>query len=132
MAELTIIEFEMDKLTAPALSVFKAAVMHAQKNRGIRLHRIPITVFCRLAGIPGLSSKEIQILLNEARKVLAIREVIDTASPNRDDLPYLSWPVFTMVLVDELNVSFEICQRTFDERLLSRLPDLKVFKSVNT
>lgn len=122
MTKMTIFEFKMDGISSPALEVFKAAVMHAQKNRCIRLHTMSITEFCRLAGLPGKSSSDIRMILKEARRVLAVVEVVDTSLPNRDDLPYSSWPVFSKALIDDSSVLFEICHRTFDERLLSRLP----------
>lgn len=121
MAEVVIAEFEIDKLTAPALKLLKAAVTYALENRRVKLHTMSINTLCRLAGLPSFTAQEFSILLQQARRALVVVEVMDTASPDRDDLPYASWPVFNEVRIDGSSVAFEICRRTFDEKLVSTL-----------
>jgi hypothetical protein len=124
MAELVIAEFEVARLTAPALNILKAAVFHAEKNRSVRLQTMSIKAFCGLAGIRSRSATEFSSLLREASFAKGIIEVIDTRFPDRDDMPYTTWAVFSEVGVASLNVSFAICDLTFDERLLTKLHSL--------
>lgn len=124
MAELVIAEFEVDRLSAPALNILKAAVFHAEKNRTIRLQTMSIKAFCGLAGIRSQSVTEFSSLLREASCALGTIEVIDTVFPERDDMPYTAWPVFSEVGVAGLNVFYAICDLTFDERLLTKLHSL--------
>lgn len=124
MAEVVISKFEIDGLTAPALDVLRAAVAHAQANPRVRVQKMPIDEFCRLAGLPNMPSDEFSELLREACRALVIVEAVDTDSPDRDDLPYASWPVFSEVGVDGSTVAFAICNHTFDEKLLRLLPTL--------
>jgi hypothetical protein len=121
MAEIIIAEFDLGRLTAPALNVLKAAVKHAEENKHIRLHTMPIRVFCSLAELPCLSGEQVRAILKEVRSALAILEVIDTSSPDREDLPCVSWHVFKEANIYKSVVSFEICERTFDERFLENL-----------
>lgn len=121
MAEVIIAEFEVDGISAPALSLMRAAVMHAKAHPSIRYHTIPIEGFCRLAGLPLLSDAQIEALLKEARRGLATWEIIDTIFPDRDDLSSMSWPVFSRSKVDGSCISFEIHELTFDDRLLRKL-----------
>lgn len=121
MAELVIAKFEVTKLTDLALKLLIAAVIHAEKNRGVRLHMMSIKSFCDLAGIRTLSNAEFSPLLRQACRASAVIDVIDTVFPERDDLPFSSWAVFSEVVVDGPNVSFAICEAAFDERLLINL-----------
>lgn len=124
MAELVTAEFKIAGLTARALNILEAAVIHAQKNRCVRLHTMSIESFCRLASIQTRSDKEFSSLLREASRAVGVIEVIDTVFPHRDDLPYSTWAVFTKVGVAGSNVFFEICECTFDERLQAKLYSL--------
>lgn len=124
MAELIIARFDVDELTAPALNVMKAAVTHAETHRGTRSHTVSLDVFCRLAGLPNLCGEECFTILQEACRALVIVEAVDTLSPDRDDLPYASWPVFGKIWVDNSNVSFKVSNHIFHEGLLASLPTL--------
>lgn len=124
VVELIVAKFDVDGLTAPALDVLKAAVTHAHTNLNIRLHNMPIESFCQIAGLPSLSFEEFTAILQEACGALAVVEAVDTESPERDDLPYSSWPVFEKVLVEGSNFIFEINKRTFDETLMANLSHL--------
>jgi hypothetical protein len=121
MAELIIAEFEIDGLSTSALRLMTAAVMHAKTHQSMRFHTVPIIALCRLAGLPILSSAKMKILLKEARKGLAVWEVIDTVLSERDDLPCMSWPVFSKGIIDGCSILFEINELTFDERLIAKL-----------
>jgi hypothetical protein len=122
MPELVISTFDFSQMSIPALRIAKAAVLHASENPQETTHTLNIADFCSGAGLPIIESDDFSRLLKEARKTLAIVEVIDTSSPERDDLPYCSWPVFNRTMIDHSKFTFEICRRSFDERLLATLP----------
>jgi hypothetical protein len=121
MAEIIIAKFELDKLSKPACFILKAAVLYAARYNKAQIHEVPLGMFCALAGVPNMSAEKIRVFLNEALRAVAILEVVDTESPDRDDLPYSSWPVFRNVGVSKSTVLFEIRHQTFDERLLVKL-----------
>ena len=121
MAELVIAEFKVAGLNARALKILEAAVIHAQKNRCVRLHTMSIKAFCGLAGIRIQSEREFSSLLRQASRAVGVIDVIDTVFPNRDDLSFSTWAVFSQVGVADSDVFFAICDLTFDERLLTKL-----------
>lgn len=125
MAVLVVNTFEVVKLTPPALRMLKAAVLYAEENRQIQMHRMTIDAFCHLAGLPPLPVKRFWSLLGEACCALAIVEAVDTSAPDRDDLPYSSWPVFETVCIDGCDVMFRVCNETFDDACLVGLRDLR-------
>lgn len=124
MAELIVARFDVDELTEPELNVMKAAVMYAEAHRNKRFHTLSLEVFCRLAGLPNLCGEECFSILQKACRALVIVEAVDTLLPDRDDLPYASWPVFGKILVDNLSVSFEVSNHNFHEGLLASLSTL--------
>lgn len=121
MAEVLIVDFDMDGLTAPSLRFTKAAVRYASYIRGGRLHTIPIKLFCEYAALPNLNVEELYVLLEEARKAVATVEVIDSVVPDRHDLGYMSWPLFKELRIEGSQLLFEIRARTFDDWVLSKL-----------
>lgn len=125
MPVLVISTFDVPKLSVPALKILKAAVNYAQRNGQTAPHKLSIDEFCSWACLPLLTVEDFSMLLQEASKTLAVVEVVDTSSPDRNDLPYASWPVFSEVGIDGFCFTFEISSRTFDERLLASLPMLQ-------
>lgn len=121
MAEVVIAEFEVAGLSASALAILKTAVMYARSHSDSRMHNMPIAVFCLLAGLPRLAFVDFRNFLSEARKAVAYIEIVDTDFPYRDDLPSLSWPVFSEARLAGSNVLFEVCPQSWDDRMLKRL-----------
>jgi hypothetical protein len=128
MAELVVRTFDVSSLSAQALSVMKAAVLYAEKNRQARTHTMSIDEFCRLAGLPSFCVDSFQSLLREACGALAIVQAIDTSAPDKDDLPYCSWPVFDRVSLMGCDVTFGICNLSFDEGILACLANIEPFR----
>ena len=108
MSGLRKARFEVRNVTAPALKLVKAAVLYANEHRDVQRHTMSTEKLCQLAGLPTVNNLELSRLLGEARKVLG-------------DTEDASWPVFRDIWMDTLYVSFEICNRTFDESLLRKL-----------
>jgi hypothetical protein len=125
MAVLVVSTFEVSGLSAPALAMMKAAVLHAKKNQRVQKHTMSIGEMCHLAGLPSIPAKRFWSVLTEACGALGIVEAVDTSAPDRGDLPYLSWPVFDGVSVDGCDVTFAVCNRSFDEALMASLPKLQ-------
>lgn len=126
MAELVIYSFDIDKLTPSALELLKAAVIHAYKQRRTKLQTMPIERLCSLAGLSGTSLEEFTNMLMEASKAVAVVEAVDTDSPQREDLPYASWPVFNKVGISDSYVTFEVEQATLNEKMIAILLRLTV------
>lgn len=127
MPVITLSKFDVSGLSDRAMEVMRTAVLHAEKNRLIQLHRMRIETFCQMAGLPPMPSANFWLLLREASKVLVIVENIDTNNKCRD-FPAHSWPLFNGVWVDGEEVIFEICNRTFDEGLLAVLTNLRPYR----
>lgn len=125
MTVLVLSEFDVTGLSVRALKVMRAALLHAEKNRPVQLHRMGIEAFCELAGFPLTSVATFWQLLREASRTLVIVQNIDTSSRRCDVLPGGSWPVFNGVWIDGCDVIFEVCNRTFDDGLLATLPNLR-------
>jgi hypothetical protein len=121
MNETVISSFKVDMLSAHALAALKFAVMHAKKNRSVRWHAIPISVFCSGAGLPNLAADELSSILHMVFNASFVVESIDIASPDRDDLPFCSWKILTAAKVDSSSCSFEICDRILEEESLFML-----------
>lgn len=124
MAEVVVSSFKVDMVSAQALKVLKFAVTHAQKNRYIKQHTIQINAFCCSAGLPSHTVDEFSSLLKEACRASFVVETIDTASPDRDDLPFFSWVIFIAVCVDSSSVTFEICDRILEKELVMMLKNI--------
>ena len=124
MAEVVIVDIDTVGLTAPSILVLKAAVGYAQMQRDVQLHSIPMDIFCKYAGLPDLDCHEFLLLLQQARKALATVEIVDSVNPERDDLPYASWPVFNRLGLKNSSVMFEVCSLTSNELVLSALSSL--------
>lgn len=123
MSQLIVVTFDVPELSAAALRILSAAVRHAYENQPVRPHTLRIDDFCRLAGLPPATTTErFLVLLKEASKALVSVETIDTTFPERDDLPFSSWPVFNEVRIDGSKVIFDVCIYTFEEAVLARLP----------
>ena len=126
MTILIISTFDVDDLTAPALELMKAAITHAANNRGVKQHSMSIEAFCALAGLVSLTVEEFAALLKLASRAHVQVEAFDTEAPECDDLPYSSWTVFNKVCIDGCLFTFEVEHRTFDEKLLGSIRELKV------
>lgn len=122
MSQLVVVTFDVPELSAAALCILSAAVRHAYENQPVKLHTMRIDDFCRLAGLPATTTERFFVLLKEASKALVSVETIDTTFPERDDLPFSSWPVFNEVRLDGSKVIFDVCIYTFEEAVLARLP----------
>jgi hypothetical protein len=128
MPELVVSTFDVSSLSDAALELMKAAVQHAYKNQRVRLHTMKSAEICSLAGLPPMTIDDFHTLLLEACRALVIVEVVDSASPSRDDLPYASWQVFKEVRFCDSDVTFEISNHTLDEMLMASLPLLRPSK----
>jgi hypothetical protein len=126
LAELLIYSFDIDKLTPPALELLKAAVIYAYKQRRTKLQTMRIDKLCSLAGLAGISLEKFTNVLMEASKAVAVVEAVDTDSPQREDLPYASWPVFNKVGISDSYVTFEVEHGTLNEKMIATLLRLKV------
>ena len=122
MSQIIVSTFDVPELSIAALNILNAAVRHAYKNQRVKLHTMKIDELCHLAHLPTIATKRFSVLLKEARKALVVVELIDTSLPERDDLPYSSWPVFNKVRVKDSTVSFEVCSHTFEDVVLASLP----------
>lgn len=125
MTELVVRAFDVSKLSPQALSVMKAAVLYAEKNRQVQMHTLSTDEFCRLAGLPIFSVERFWSLLREACAAVAIVEAVDTSAPDKDDLPYRSWPVFDEVWLNGCNITFKVCRLAFDGGIMACLVNLK-------
>lgn len=123
MTVLVLSKFDVTGLSVRALKVMRAALLHAEKNRLVQLHRMRIETFCELAGFPLTSVASFWQLLREASRTLVIVQNIDTSNLRRDVLPGCSWPVFNGIWIDGRDVIFEVCNRTLDDGLLATLPN---------
>jgi hypothetical protein len=94
MTVLVLSKFDVSRLSAGGLKVMRAALVHAEKNRRVRLQRMRIDAFCKLAGLPLISTADFWPLLREASRTLVIVENIDTSNARHKILPGRSWPVF--------------------------------------
>lgn len=128
MAELVVSTFDVSALSDAALELMKVAVQHAYKNLQVRRHTIKSAELCSLAGLPPMAIDDFQTLLVEVCQALVIVEVIDSAVPSRDDLPYASWQVFEEVQLCEAQVTFKIGNHNRIEMLMARLPLLRPSK----
>jgi hypothetical protein len=126
MTEIVIVDFDVDELTAPALLVLKAAVKYAQMQGAIQLHSIPIDLFCKYAALPNLNFDELHVLLRQARKAVAVIEIVDSVALGGEELYYASWPVFDELGLKDSFVLFEVCPKTINELVLSSLWSLSV------
>lgn len=126
MAEVIIAEFEIDRLTAPALDLVKAAVKYAQKHKNAKLHVMSVEKLCGLANLPCLDFHQMRVLLRQSRTAIVKEEVVDTDLPEREDTDGGSWTVFNEVELRDSQVLFEICARIWDSALLDELWSLTV------
>lgn len=133
MSQLVVSTLDVPELSDAALDLLIAAVRHAYENQEVKLHRINIDEFCRLTDLSATTTERFSALLKEARKALLVVEVIDTLLPERDDLPYSSWPIFNIVGTDGSNFIFEVCNDTFGEleRKRLRIRSLSDFRGKN-
>jgi hypothetical protein len=113
MPELVVSTFDVTKLSHAARKLMKTAVRRAYAHQDVKKHTVRIDEFCRESGLRPTTSEQFRRWMREARKSLAVVEVIDTDLPNRDDLPYSSWPVFLEIRSNATEVTFEIDSQTF-------------------
>jgi hypothetical protein len=125
MSQLIVSKFDVIDLSIDALRILRAAVRHAYENQRVKTHSFRIDNFCRLAGLPAITTGRFLVLLKEVRKALVVVEVIDTKLRKHDDLPYTSWPVFNKVRIDGPRVIFEVCSDTLADNILAILPTQK-------
>jgi hypothetical protein len=108
-------------MTAPALRILKTAVAYALQKPNSKRHTLSIDCLRQMSDLPELSTLQLRALLSEARKALAIAELIDANSSDSEDWPSISWPVFDYIGSSACTISFEISRRTFDPKLLEVL-----------
>lgn len=125
MSQILVCTFDVLDLSDAALAILNAAVRHANENQQAKMHTMKIDDFCHLANLSPITTERFLVLLKEVRKALAVVELIDTTSPERDDLPYSSWPVFNEVRIEGSKFTFEVCSHTFAEVVLAGLPKPK-------
>lgn len=126
MSEIVVVGVDVDRLSKGAVELMKAAVRYAYANKNSLQHTMPIQEFFLLADQPPLTTKQFQILQKEARKAIAFVEVIDTAFPDRDDLPSSSWQVLKKFYSDGLKIVFEVDQQTFHDLLRETFSTTKI------
>ena len=124
MLEIEIAEIDVEGVTAAALRVLTAAATHGFRNSAVDKHLIPIHDFCRLAGLPIASERDMSLLLSDAQKALGIIETVNLADPEKFDSPYGSWQLLSEVEVQGKCVRFEVSPRTFDIRIRNQLQAL--------
>lgn len=113
MPELVVSTFDVTELSDSARKLMKTVVRHACAHQDVKRHTVGIDEFCRESGLQPITSAQFRHWMREARKSLVVVEVIDTDVPNRDDLPYSSWPVFRGIWSNATEVAFEIDSQIF-------------------
>ena len=112
MPELVVASFDVAGLSNVARKIMTTAVRRAFAHQEVKKHTMRIDEFCREARLRWTTPKQFRSWIREARKALAVIEVIDTDSPDRDDLPYFSWQVFVELLDNGTEIVFEIDSQT--------------------
>lgn len=125
MTEVVVRKIDVDRLNASALKLLKA-VQHAHENAHVASHTIQLHTFCSMAGLPDLSFAQFVVPLRLAGTAGVEIEVVDTEAPDRDDLPFASWPIFKEFWIRGSCFTFEIEHRTFDEEILKMLQKLEI------
>lgn len=125
MAELVIHSFCVDMLTAQALELLKATVVYAKKHSSTRRHKMSTYTLRSLAGLSSLTADEFTKVLTEVPKASLVIEAIDTDAPERNDLPWGSFPLVRVVLTSDSCVNFEVENRILDDKLLTLLLNLR-------
>lgn len=125
MAELVIYSFSFDNLTIQALELLKAAVVYAKKNSPTRRHTMSTYMLRSLAGLSSVTPDEFTKVLTEVPKASLVIEAVDTDAPERDDLPWGSFPLLRVVATDDSCVTFEVEDRVLDDKLLTLLLNLR-------
>lgn len=126
MSQIVLSDIDVRGLSAGAIELMKTAVRYAFANKNFVQHNMPFQEFYRLAGQLPSTTEQFPILVEEAQKAIAFIEVIDTAFPDRDDLPYSSWQVFKHIRAEGLHIVFEVDQQTYHHLLRENFSKNKI------
>lgn len=121
MAEVTIAEIDVKKLSRPALKVLRAALIYGFENCEATYHAVPLVDFCRLAGLPAMDHNEITPHLESAHKALGVLDVFDTEAPDTEDSFFGSWQLLKDVSVKGNEIVFQLYQFTYLEVIRAAL-----------
>lgn len=124
MAEIVIVDIELNGLSALGLQVLKAALTHAAAHRDVKEHELSLDEFCALAGVGKLSGEGMRRLLMEGQRVLGCIEFIDTGAAGSRDMPCGSSPMFSLVGADDEFVWFKVFDCVLHDDVLRRVLDL--------
>jgi hypothetical protein len=102
--------------TSNIIQALDAIIAYAEQHQDRRTHTMEFSEFCTIAGYPLTATREEVVkFVSRTSKATASIRVAEVLRSKKRELLAGTWPVFNYILINETQISFEVCAYMWDE-----------------